>query len=202
MGIFPWYEKEPILWHAPEKRMILFPDNFYQSKSFLKFFKKISRGKLWSITVDRSFEKVINCCAKIPRQGQEGTWINKAMIKNYIELHKKGLAHSVEVWLEKKLIGGIYGVSLGRGFFGESMFSLESGASKIALYALCFLMKTWQYHYIDCQVYSQHLENLGAEEIDKSHFVRLLKKSNSFTTKNKKWTEEGELALQNFFEKT
>lgn len=203
MGIFPWYEKGPIRWHSPEERMILFPDKFYWSKSFTKFFNKISREKKWRLTVDRAFDKVIACCAKIPRHGQEGTWINKAMIKNYNDLHKKGLAHSLEVWFEKKLIGGIYGLSLGRGFFGESMFSLQSGASKIALYALCKLMQAWQYHYIDCQVSSQHLAKLGAEEVPQSQFVELLKKSNAFATKNQKWTEEGEealrLSLPNFF---
>lgn len=205
MGIFPWYEKGPIRWHSPEERMILFPDKFYRSKSFIKFFNKISREKTWRLTVDRAFDKVIACCAKTPRHGQEGTWINKAMIKNYNDLHKKGLAHSLEVWFEKKLIGGIYGLSLGRGFFGESMFSLQSGASKIALYALCKLMQAWQYHYIDCQVSSQHLAKLGAEEVPQSQFVELLKKSNAFATKNQKWTEEGEEALRlsfpNFFKK-
>lgn len=201
MGIFPWYEKDPPLWYSPEQRMVLWPEQFHQNKSFARFIRKIKKENEWQITVDRSFYEVINFCAKVPRTNQKGTWINKSIVETYCELHQKGIVHSIETRKNNKLIGGIYGVSLGKGFFGESMFSLESNASKIALWALCQLLNAWEFHYIDCQLPCPHLENWGAKTISRKNFIELLKESNQFYTKNEKWTETAEKELDHLLKK-
>lgn len=172
-GIFPWYSSaEPILWWCPDPRLVLYPGEVHLSHSL----RKLSRKKPFSIAVDTAFEKVLRGCAA-PRKGEPGTWITPAMHQAYVQLHRLGIAHSVEAWHKGELVGGLYGVSLGRIFFGESMFSIMSGASKIAFAALCLQLQEWQFAAIDCQVRTEHLISLGAKEINRKHFENLLAKA-------------------------
>lgn len=170
-GIFPWYSKgEPVLWWSPNPRMVLLPEELKVSKSMRPYFNQPK----WEVTFDLAFEKVINHCSKAPRKNQSGTWIVPTMKKAYIGLHEAGYAHSVEVWSGEKLIGGLYGVSLGAAFFGESMFSLEKNASKFAFIRLVNLLHKRRFQLIDCQVYTAHLESLGAREISREDFLNYL----------------------------
>ena len=168
-GIFPWFSLgEPILWWSPNPRFVLFPEKLKVSKSM----KQVLRKSDFEITINQDFERVINACAKTKRNGEHGTWITKAMIDAYINLHHLGFATSVEVWLHNQLVGGLYGVDLGNGVFcGESMFSTMSNASKVGF--IKFIQNT-NYKLIDCQVYTEHLESLGAEEIERSEFMKNL----------------------------
>lgn len=168
-GIFPWYnEGEPIIWHAPDPRFVLFPENFYCSKSL----KRLIKQEKYTFKVDTNFEAVIQNCKQIFREDQDGTWITNEMEKAYINLHELGFAHSIEVYnQENKLVGGLYGIKLGDVFFGESMFHLESNTSKLAFY---HLVSHFQLKLIDCQVYTEHLESLGADDISLSRFLDLL----------------------------
>jgi len=174
LGIFPWFnEGQPLFWWSPDPRMILLPESFKVSKSL----KKTILSNKYKITLNTSFEEVINCCSKIKRKGQQGTWITKNMITAYLQLHKKGHAQSVEVWSENQLVGGLYGIDLKEKkiFCGESMFSKKNNASKIALYYLVKKLKTENYRLIDCQMYTSHLESLGAQEIPRHEFLKYLK---------------------------
>lgn len=167
-GIFPWYNDEtPILWYSPHDRFVLFPNELKVSKSLAK----VIRSRRFSITHNRAFPEVISACAAQPRRGQVGTWITSDMQQAYISLHRLGHAHSVEVWYEGKLAGGLYGVAVGRVFCGESMFSRISDASKVSLYWLCRLER---YDLIDCQVYTNHLASLGASLIARKEYLRHL----------------------------
>jgi len=170
-GIFPWYnEDEPIIWHAPSPRFILFPENFKRSKSL----KSLIRKNIYKCSINTNFEEVILNCRNIKRKEDEGTWITDEMTEAYIQLHKLGFAWSVEIEnLKGKLVGGLYGIKLGKVFFGESMFSLEANTSKIAL---AYLIDTIDLKLIDAQVHTNHLESLGAEYIDLKEFLVLLKK--------------------------
>ncbi|WP_313957294.1 leucyl/phenylalanyl-tRNA--protein transferase [Sedimenticola selenatireducens] len=169
-GIFPWYsEEQPILWWSPNPRMVLFPQKIKVSKSLNKTLR--NRGYVFSF--DQAFSSVINHCA-MPQPGREETWITDEMMDAYIHLHKLGFAHSAEVWEEDRLVGGLYGVAIGRVFFGESMFSLSRDASKIALVHLANALAEQAFELIDCQVYTAHLVTLGAEEIDRDSFTQLL----------------------------
>ena len=173
-GIFPWFnEGQPLFWWSPDPRMILLPESFKVSKSL----KKTILSNKYKITLNTSFEEVINCCSKIKRKGQQGTWITNNMITAYLQLHKKGHAQSVEVWSENQLVGGLYGIDLKEKkiFCGESMFSKKNNASKIALYYLVKKLKTENYRLIDCQMYTSHLESLGAQEIPRHEFLKYLK---------------------------
>lgn len=166
-GIFPWYsEGLPIIWHCPPKRMVLFPTELRIAKSL----RQILRSQRFRISFNQAFEKVISNCKDIDRskQGEDGTWITNAMQQAYIGLFKDGVAHSVEIWEDDKLVGGLYGVAVGRVFCGESMFSKVSNASKIALVAL---VQSDHYDLIDCQVYNEHLASLGAKEIPRADFL-------------------------------
>ncbi len=172
-GIFPWFEDDqPTLWWSPDPRMVLFPEKFNVSKSLRKTLKK---GK-FKITFNQNFSEVIKKCATVPRKGQAGTWITKEMQRAYIALHKAWVAVSVEVWENDKLVGGLYGIDLPQKkvFCGESMFSLVSDASKVAFYHLSEYAKANNYKFIDCQIYNEHLESLGAEEIGRGSFLALL----------------------------
>jgi leucyl/phenylalanyl-tRNA--protein transferase len=167
-GIFPWYnENEPILWWSPDPRCVFDTDALRPNRSL----RRTLRGKAWSVTVNRAFPQVMHACAA-PRPGQYGTWISPAMIDAYAALHELGCAHSVEVWEEERLVGGIYGVSIGRLFCGESMFSAQSGGSKLALCALAALLRDWGFPLIDAQVSNPHLLGLGAEEVSRATFLR------------------------------
>ncbi len=165
-GIFPWYNPgQPLLWWSPDPRTVLFPPQLHISRSL----RKSMRNRGFMVSVDDDFSAVINACAA-PRQDAEGTWITPEMIRAYQMLHQLGHAHSVEVWLDGELIGGIYGVAIGCIFFGESMFSRQSDASKVALVVLADRLNSWGYKLIDCQLHSPHLESLGAKEISRDHF--------------------------------
>lgn len=170
-GIFPWYEDGmPILWWSPDPRMVLFPEKLIISHSL----KQSIRKQQFSITFDTAFEQVIGNCSTTPRQGEDGTWITKEMRNAYIKLHHAGLAHSSEAWLDGKLVGGLYGVSMGKAFFGESMFHHETNASKVALYYLVEKLKEWKFQIIDAQVYTNHLESLGGELIPRNQYLQIL----------------------------
>jgi leucyl/phenylalanyl-tRNA--protein transferase len=171
-GIFPWFsEGDPIMWWSPNPRFILRPENIKVSKSMRPFLN----SEQYSFKLDSDFEQVIEECSSIPRQGQNGTWITTHMKDAYIALHRIGMAHSAEVWEDDQLIGGLYGVSIGRMFFGESMFSKKPNASKLALIKLCKWLSKHGFKIIDCQVYSEHLERMGAEYISREFFMELLR---------------------------
>ncbi|WPU98617.1 leucyl/phenylalanyl-tRNA--protein transferase [Mucilaginibacter sp. cycad4] len=167
-GIFPWYSDDtPILWYSPHERFVLFPDELKVSKSMRQVLRS---GKL-SVTVDTCFNDVITACSTAPREGQDGTWIVPDMIAAYNRLHWEGYAHSVEVWQDDELVGGLYGVHVGGVFCGESMFSRVSNASKTALIYLC---NTGLYKLIDCQVHTGHLESMGARMISREQYMDVL----------------------------
>ena len=173
-GIFPWFEEEqPILWWSPNPRMVLFPEKFKVSKSLQKTIHK----KKFTITFNQCFSEVISNCSHIKRNGQQGTWITNNMQEAYLSLHKLGFAVSVEVWYDDKLVGGLYGIDLPQKkiFCGESMFSKISDASKVGFYFLVEKLKEKNYQLIDCQMYTPHLESLGAEEIERVKFLEYLK---------------------------
>lgn len=176
-GIFPWFEDgEPITWWAPDPRMVLFLDELKVSKSM----RNILNRNEFKVTFNREFRQVINHCQIIKRQGQNGTWITDDMIEAYCELHAQNRAVSVEVWLNEQLVGGLYGVDLGHVFCGESMFSTVSNASKVAFITLVQHLQLHQYQLLDCQVYNEHLDSLGAREIPRTQFMQLLKNTNLF----------------------
>jgi leucyl/phenylalanyl-tRNA---protein transferase len=171
-GIFPWYSVgEPIIWWSPDPRFVLFPGELKISRSM----RKILRQGVFSITFDKAFERVIAECKKIKRKGQRGTWITPEMQKAYIRLNKLGFAHSVEAWKDGELVGGLYGISLGKVFFGESMFSRVSNASKACLITLVEHLAKLGFELIDSQVYTGHMETLGAREILRSEYLIHLK---------------------------
>jgi len=178
-GIFPWYaEGSPVLWWSPDPRMVLFPDKFKVSKSL----DQILRKEDFEIRMDSRFPDVIRQCSKVHRPGQDGTWITEDMINAYILLHEEGYAHSVEVFTEGELVGGLYGVSLGGAFFGESMFHLRRDVSKVALYHLVDFARRHHFSLIDAQQSTPHMKSLGAEEIPRSRFLDLLQQALSETT--------------------
>lgn len=167
-GIFPWYSDEtPILWYSPHERFVLFPDQLKVSSSM----RKVINGGQFQITFNKAFPDVIKECAQIPREGENGTWITTEMQNAYISLHKLGYSHSVEIWQDDILVGGLYGVTVNGIFCGESMFSKVSNASKAALIWLC---QNKPFQMIDCQVHTSHLESLGAKFISRSEYLDLL----------------------------
>lgn len=171
-GIFPWYNPgEPLLWWSPDPRLVLFPDKIKVSRSLRKKLRK----ELFEVTYDRAFERVISCCAE-PRADSQGTWITGEIKQAYQTLHGQGIAHSIEAWFEGELVGGLYGVAIGQVFFGESMFHKKTDASKVAFVTLAERLRQWDYRLIDCQVQTQHLLSLGAEEIARGRFADLLKR--------------------------
>jgi leucyl/phenylalanyl-tRNA--protein transferase len=169
-GIFPWYqEPSPILWWSPDPRLVLFPGEIKISRSLERVIKK----QLFTVTIDRAFGEVIRACA----QTRDETWITTDMIEAYEALHKLGYAHSFESWHEGRLVGGLYGVALGRAFFGESMFSIKSDASKVALVRLAQHLARLGFDFIDCQTTTQHLKRFGAKEIPRKEFLERLSKA-------------------------
>lgn len=169
-GIFPWYEGEPILWWSPDPRFVLFPEKLVISKSM----KQVLRSGRFTFTVNHAFEQVMHECKIKEREGQSGTWISGEMEAAYIDLHKKGIAHSAEAWQDGELVGGLYGVRLEQVFCGESMFSLQSNASKFAFINYVQLLEQEGIRLIDCQVHTEHLESLGAEMIPRKRFIELI----------------------------
>lgn len=182
-GIFPWFsEGQPVLWWSPDPRMVLFVDDFRLSRSLRQHCRRMHRAGRWSVSLDRAFDSVIDACASVGRAGQSGTWITPEIRQSYRGLHRSGHAHSVEIWLhdggpEPTLIGGLYGVSIGRMFFGESMFSLRPDASKAALGALVKCLRMHGFRVIDCQQATRHLASLGAREIGRDSFQRLVRET-------------------------
>ena len=173
-GIFPWFsENEPILWWSPDPRLVLFPSQIKISRSLRKKIRK----NIFQITFDQAFEPTIRACAKPRKHGQEGTWLVEEMVDAYIALHKMGYAHSVETWYQGDLVGGLYGISMGCSFFGESMFSRKSDASKVALAALAAHLQNHGVDLIDCQVTTAHLCQMGAVEISRQRFLDILHRS-------------------------
>jgi leucyl/phenylalanyl-tRNA---protein transferase len=169
-GIFPWNSPdEPILWWSPNPRLVLFPDKLVYSRSLAKTLRK----QKFSITIDQAFDEVVNACAQ-PRKEDLGTWITAGIFQAFYDLHQSGYAHSIEVWLKGELVGGLYGIAMGRVFFGESMFYCETDASKVAFVRLVERLKDWGYQVVDCQISTGHLINFGAEKIARSEFSELL----------------------------
>jgi leucyl/phenylalanyl-tRNA--protein transferase len=184
MGIFPWFnENDPIVWWSPDPRMVLLPSELKVSHSM----KKILRDNVFRVTFDQDFETVIRNCREQKRPGQKGTWITKEIIKPYVQLHELGYAHSVEVWKGDKIAGGLYGVSLGKMFAGESMFSRESNASKTGFIILVKKLELLGFEMIDCQMHTQHLASFGAEAISRKKYLRLLHESLQHPTLKGNW---------------
>jgi leucyl/phenylalanyl-tRNA---protein transferase len=187
VGIFPWYsDDQPILWWSPDPRFMLELDEFKISRSL----QKTLRRKIFQVTFDRVFEEVIAACSVVPREGQRGTWITQEMRDAYLELHGLGYAHSVESWLGGKLVGGLYGVSLGKAFFGESMFHHKTDASKVALATLVEKLKSWGFHFVDSQMTTEHMMSLGAKEVPRRIFLKRLQSALRHSTRRGKWHVE------------
>jgi len=182
-GIFPWFsEGDPILWWSPDPRMVLFPEELKVSRSLRK---TLARGT-YETRFDTAFRAVMRECAA-PREGQGGTWISPQMVEAYTELHARGFAHSVESWQEGELVGGLYGVSLGGVFFGESMFARAPDASKVALARLVERLRAADYRVIDCQQATAHLASLGAREVPRAAFAQLLRESIQYPPSAERW---------------
>ena len=189
LGIFPWYsEGQPILWHSPNPRFVLDPERFHLPRSLGKTMR---RGE-FEVRFDTAFERVIRACARTPRPGQNGTWITRAMERAYVELHRQGYAHSVEAFREDELCGGVYGVSLGSAFFGESMFAHAPDASKVAFAALVERLKGWGFSLIDCQQETEHLARFGAEPWPRERFLEALDRALEAPTRTGSWTLQQE----------
>jgi leucyl/phenylalanyl-tRNA---protein transferase len=187
VGIFPWYsDDQPILWWSPDPRFMLELDEFKISRSL----QKTLRRKIFQVTFDRVFEEVIASCSVVPREGQRGTWITQEMRDAYLELHGLGYAHSVESWFGGKLVGGLYGVSLGKAFFGESMFHHKTDASKVALATLVEKLKSWGFHFVDSQMTTEHMMSLGAKEVPRRIFLKRLQSALRHSTRRGKWHVE------------
>lgn len=185
-GIFPWFnEDEPIVWWCPDPRFVLFPTKVYISKSMRPY---LNGGK-FRVSYDQCFEQVIGHCKSIKRESQDGTWITAEMEAAYIRMHELGYAHSVEVWNEDKLVGGLYGMNLGKCFFGESMFALESNASKFGFIKLCQALDKKGYTLIDCQQATPHLRRLGGQFISRIKFLDILKENRRNETIFSNWEE-------------
>jgi leucyl/phenylalanyl-tRNA---protein transferase len=185
-GIFPWFnEDDPIVWWSPNPRFVMLPEQLKVSKSM----KQVLKKQTFQITFDQDFRNVILACQTVKRNGQSGTWITNDMVEAYCTLHQLGFAHSIEAWQNGQLVGGLYGVSLGKAFFGESMFAKESNASKAAYIALVQKLQYLNFQIIDCQVYTAHLESLGAQDMDRPDFIRLVKKALKEETLQGNWGE-------------
>jgi leucyl/phenylalanyl-tRNA--protein transferase len=184
-GIFPWYGKNlPILWHSPDPRMVLFPDELVVNRSL----KKAMRRKPYELRLDTAFGEVLRGCADVPRPGQNGTWLIPDMVAAYTRMHELGFAHSAEAWRGDELVGGLYGMSLGGCFYGESMFARAPDASKIVFVALVRQLVAWGMSIIDCQVHTEHLERFGAREIPRSEFLQHLHAALEQPTRRGAWT--------------
>jgi len=193
IGLFPWFNpSDPILWWSPDPRFVLFPEELKISKSMRSYFNQ----KKFSVTFDQCFEEVITTCAHHKRRGQGGTWISKKMITAYCDLHKAGWAHSVEVWKGEELVGGLYGVAIGKVFFGESMFTKVSNASKFALISLVKVLEKQNFNLIDCQQPTNHLASLGARSIRRHEFLELLRLNEAEESLVGNWGKDGRFARE------
>jgi leucyl/phenylalanyl-tRNA---protein transferase len=186
-GIFPWYGEElPILWHSPDPRCVLPVDRVHAGRTLRRAISK----KIYEVRFDTAFESVIRACQRMPRAGQDGTWITEEMLDAYVQLHRLGYAHSVEAWQAGELAGGLYGVSVGRVFFGESMFALRPDASKVALLALAARIAKWGFRIIDSQVPTPQTLALGAEEWPRDVFLKVLAEDVAFPTRRGSWAPD------------
>jgi len=186
-GIFPWFNPEdPIIWWSPDPRFVLFTDELKIAKSMRPYFN----NNRFQLTADKAFEQVMRCCQMAKRKGQQGgTWITEEMIKGYVDLHHKGYAHSIEVWQEEELVGGLYGISLGRCFFGESMFTKVSNASKFGFISLVKKLQEKDYLLIDCQQPTNHLKKMGARAIERCQFLEVLQQNQQFPRVSERWSD-------------
>ncbi|MCC6696592.1 MAG: leucyl/phenylalanyl-tRNA--protein transferase [Candidatus Hydrogenedentes bacterium] len=188
MGIFPWYtENDPILWWSPDPRMVMTPTQLHVSR---RLEREIKAGT-FTVTMDTAFADVIRACAEVRGPQRNGTWIVPEMERAYIALHVAGYAHSVECWKDGALAGGLYGVSQGACFFGESMFSKESNASKVAFTSLVRQLGAWAFRLVDCQMHTPHLERLGAREVSRARFLRMLQDGLAAETRRGAWSFDG-----------
>ena len=186
-GIFPWFDSgQPILWWSPDPRCVMIPADLHVARRL----RRSLRNSNLVLTFNRAFEDVIEACARRPRNGFTGTWITPEMVSAYSELHRLGWAHSVETWLGDRLVGGVYGIAIGEAFFGESMFSRETNASKIALLALCRRIAASGFRLLDCQVSSPHLLSLGARLMRRDHFTRVIESACVSGTRFFQWPAE------------
>jgi leucyl/phenylalanyl-tRNA--protein transferase len=182
-GIFPWYsEGDPIIWWSPDPRFVLFPAETYISKTM----RQVLRRNVFEVSFDRDFRAVMQGCQG-PRKREKGTWITEEMMEAYIRLHESGIAHSIETWQNGELMGGLYGISLGRCFFGESMFTRVSNASKAAFITLSMRLRELGFVIIDCQVYTSHLESLGARHITRDEYIAILEEGLMYETIQGSW---------------
>ena len=189
-GIFPWFNEQPILWFSPDPRMLLRFGELRVNRSL----RKNLRRRRFEVRLDTAFSRVIRACAETPRPDQDGTWITPEMIEAYEALHDLGFAHSVEAYRGGELVGGMYGVSLGGAFFGESMFARESDASKVAFVHLCRQLEAWGFDFLDCQVHTEHLERFGAREVPRERFLQELPRSFERETLRGSWRFERDFA--------
>jgi leucyl/phenylalanyl-tRNA--protein transferase len=183
LGIFPW-QGEPLHWHSPDPRMVLLAPELHLSRSL----KRTLRRRPYRLTLDVAFRDVMVACATVPRPGQDGTWITPAMVEAYTELHRRGVGHSVEAWRGDELVGGLYGLSLGAAFFGESMFARAADASKVAFATLVEQLGRWGISLVDCQVYTEHLASLGAREWPRLRFLSALRAALARPTRPGPWS--------------
>jgi leucyl/phenylalanyl-tRNA--protein transferase len=189
LGIFPWYDlDQPILWHSPDPRTVLLPSHLHVSRRL----RRTLRRGAFEVRLDTQFGRVIRACATVPRRGQRGTWITAQMIEAYERLHELGFAHCAEAWRGDELVGGVYGVSLGGCFFGESMFSRCSDASKLAFATLVRQLERWRFDLVDCQIHSAHLARLGAVAWSRARFTAALGRSLRRATRRGPWRLEPE----------
>jgi leucyl/phenylalanyl-tRNA--protein transferase len=186
-GIFPWpHPGLPVLWFCPDPRFVLLPTQAHLSRSL----RKAMRRGTFEVRADTAFEEVIRACARKRRPGQRGTWITRGMIKGYTALHERGFAHSIETWQDDRLVGGLYGISLGAAFYGESMFADVPDASKVAFATLLGNLVRWDFQLVDCQSYTEHLAAFGAEEWPRERFLAALAKALEIPTRMGPWTLE------------
>jgi leucyl/phenylalanyl-tRNA--protein transferase len=190
-GVFPWYDEPPILWFSPDPRFVLRPEALHVGRSLAKR----ERARPYRITMDRAFREVITACREAVRPGQSGTWITPEMVEAYCALHALGFAHSVEAWASstgdagaERLVGGLYGVSLGRAFFGESMFATAADASKLAFAAFVRKLRAWHFDFVDCQMTTDHLARFGAREWDRADFLDALDRTLEGETRRGVWS--------------
>src|SRR5688572_6527234 len=187
-GIFPWYaENLPILWHSPDPRMVMTTRDLIVQRSLRKAIKR----QPYRITADTAFRAVLRGCAEVPRPGQTGTWLIPDMVDAYMKLHELGFAHSFEAWRGEELVGGLYGVSLGAAFFGESMFAKGPDASKVAFATAVERFREWGFHFVDCQVETEHLARFGAEHWPRRRFLTALVRALQEPTRRGPWTASG-----------
>lgn len=192
-GIFPWpTEGFALLWFSPDPRFVLPPGELHLSKSLRKRLRKAPSKGGYEVRIDTAFDAVIDACAEVPRPGQSGTWITPALIDGFRTLHDRGFAHSIETWQDGQLVGGLYGVSLGGLFFGESMFARSDDASKVAFATLAAQLVKWDYDLIDCQVYTEHLARFGARRWRRGRFLGQLHASLQRPTRRGRWKREVE----------